>query len=326
MLFITSRTPLKKSPKSQKNRKLEFDLQNTDVSRYEYFCRRHGANDYTEIMAENLFAELKGLPDTTQLLFYIHGFNNNPEDDVFPRAERLEFRINEAADEQLVKVIPIIWPCDDDHALAFADDYWDDQKASKLAGMMYARLFGKFDRWRKAKPQVDIPCLKRINILAHSMGNNVLQHAINEWAQDSGKIMPQWFRNIFMVAADVENQTLEPGQIGQYIPDSARNVAVYFANDDFAMPASKVANIKNLILSRRLGMTGPESMNKISNKVIAVDCDDFNNSIDKPKGHSYFIEGGSIVSPCIKHMTNAIKTGRVEHTNRRHNLAKPAGL
>jgi len=326
MLFITSRTP-KQSARSKNNRTLTFDMQNTDVSRFMYFCQRNDENEYTEIGSKNFFNELKNLPQETQILFYIHGFNNLPESDVFPRAKRLEERLNEVGHGAIVKVIPLIWPCDDDSIIAFADDYWDDHRASKIAGQLYARLLGKFDSWRKDKEQIQVPCLKRINLLAHSMGNNVLQHAISEWSQNQGGIMPQLFRNIFMVAADVKNETLEKGETGQYISDSARNVVVYYANDDFAMPASKVANIKNLTLSRRLGMTGPESLRKTDKNVIEVDCDDFNNSIDKPKGHSYFIEKNStIVSPCIKHMADAIKIGRVEHTNRKHRLNRPAGL
>ncbi len=79
-----------------------------------------------------------------------------------------------------------------------------------------------------------------------------------------------------MAAADVVNETLEPGQEGQHISPAARNVVVYYAADDLAMRASKIGNIANQIASRRLGHTGPENMDKVENNVYALDCDDFN--------------------------------------------------
>jgi esterase/lipase superfamily enzyme len=207
----------------------------------------------------------------------------------------------------------------------FIDDYWDDQRASDMSGMAFSRMLGKFDVWRSSKENMASPCLKRINVLAHSMGNRVLRNALRYWVEnDAQGQMPMLFRNIFMVAADVVNHTLEPGEEGQYIPDAARNVITYFANDDLAMPASKLANLKNRTVSRRLGMTGPEDLDKTPKNVYEVDCDDFNNSFDKPKGHSYFLEDeNGAISPMLEHMVKAIKTGRVDPADRSIVLKKP---
>ncbi|WP_394200566.1 alpha/beta hydrolase [Shewanella waksmanii] len=146
------------------------------------------------------------------------------------------------------------------------------------------------------------------------MGNRVLKNALQHWAQKhSAGNMPQLFRNTFMIAADVRNEVLEQDQPGRYIVDSSRNILVYFANDDLSMPASKLANIRNKTLSRRLGMTGPEKLSRLPKKVYEIDCDDFNNRLDL-KGHSYFLtnKSGTVVSPIIKHMADAIDGGRVK--------------
>ena len=84
------------------------------------------------------------------------------------------------------------------------------------------------------------------------MGNRVLRGTLESWARDYGAIQGV-FRNIFMVAADVVNETLEKNNSGQYIPSACRNLTVYYASDDFALRSSKVANLKNKIVSRRLG-------------------------------------------------------------------------
>ena len=328
MLFVTNRTP-KQSAKSKLNRKLSFDNQNTAVSQYLYFCERTAANEYTEIKSEGFFHRLKTLScSNTQILFYIHGFNNTMEREIFPNAVTLQ-RLCDEYQPNLVEVVPLIWPCDDDHALAFADDYWDDQDAADASGAAFARLLGKFDHWRREQQQQTEPCLRRINVLAHSMGNRVLKNALYAWSQKhvAGN-MPQLFRNIFMLAADVENETLEKDQEGRFIVDAARNVVVYFANDDLAMPASKLANLKNKTVSRRMGMTGPEDLSKLPKKVHEVDCDEFNNTFDL-KGHSYFLskvvtdDNGltrESVSPVIEHMCAAITNGRIKPEVRSHVL------
>lgn len=326
MLFATNRTPTQ-SAKSKKNRKISFSMQNTSVSQDMYFCRRLAPDDYIEIGSQQFFQELKELHKNTQILFYIHGFNNLGEADIFPNAETIQNMFDEVSPE-LVHIVPLIWPCDDDSAIAFLDDYWDDQRASRASGDSFARMFGLFDDWRKKEALKESPCTRRMNVIAHSMGNRVLRNAISSWVKyDMGGNMPQLFRNVFMVAADVVNHTLEYKEKGRYIPDSARNVVVYYANDDLAMPASKVANLKNMTVSRRLGMTGPESMSetRLARNVYEVDCDDFNNSWGDSKGHTYFLRNKKgVISPVIHHMIAAIDGGRVTPNSRHHTLEKPS--
>jgi esterase/lipase superfamily enzyme len=326
MLFATNRTPTQ-SARSKKGRKIGFSMQNTSVSQDMYFCRRNGIDDYVEIGNKAFFQALKDLDEKTQILFYIHGFNNLGEADVFPNAEILQGMFDELS-PGLVYIVPLIWPCDDDAAIAFMDDYWDDQRASRASGDSFARMLGLFDNWRKEEANQPNPCTRRMNVLAHSMGNRVLRNAISSWVKyDMGGNMAQIFRNVFMIAADVVNHTLEHKENGRYIPDSARNVVVYYANDDLAMPASKIANLKNMTVSRRLGMTGPESMsdNRLAQNVYKVDCDNFNNSWGDKKGHTYFLrDKRGKISPVIFHMIAAIDGGRVKPAERKHILKKPA--
>ncbi len=316
MLFVTNRTP-RQSARSRVNRKISFNYQNTAVSQFLYFCERKSPGEYVEILSRNFFARLKSdLPPETQLLLYIHGFNCNMEPDVFAEATALQ-QLMDQNSPGLVHVVPLIWPCDDDSAMAFADDYWDDQDAADASAPAFTRLVGKFDDWRRARPQQEEPCLRRINILAHSMGNRVLQKTLRHWAQNhtiGGA--PQLFRNVFMIASDTENESLEKGRDGEHIVESSRNVLVYYANDDLAMPASKVANIRNKALSRRLGMTGPADIEKLPKKVYEIDCDDFNGMFDW-RGHNYFLQDKSgLISPIIGHMKQAISTGRVSPAQR----------
>ena len=114
------------------------------------------------------------------------------------------------------------------------------------------------------------------------------------------------------MAADIVNETLERNNYGRLVSHASRNVSVYYATDDLALRSSKISNLKSKVASRRLGHTGPEDMSKVSTNVYAIDCDNFNNRYDPPKGHSYFLEDESGEPGAVfEHMCNTIQTGRV---------------
>ncbi len=319
MLFVTnrrfsegpSRTP--SSEDTPAPRDVTFDLGNTEPGSSVSFCCRIGGTIYgghtdKEIYCHNFFQHLKN-DSAKQILLYIHGFNNLPERDIFPRAIALQ-KMCDQVKQDMVRVVPMIWPCDND--LGIIKDYWDDQQAADASACGFARIFGKFLQWRDSQSETGDPCYKRINILAHSMGNRVLRDALERWTHDYGAV-PGVFRNIFMIAADVVNETLELDKPGQYISAACRNVTVYFANDDLALRASKVSNLRNKVLSRRLGHTGPEDMAKVASNVYAIDCDDFNNTVDPPIGHAYFLtDKAGQVSLVFHHIMRSIQTGRID--------------
>ena len=318
MLFITNRR-FKQGPSASvpdgapapPPRKVDFDLDDSEPASAVHFCERTSKKTYREIYSDPFMQHLKASDgkQLRQLLLYIHGFDNLPERHIFPRARKLQ-KLCDDAQPGKFEVVPLIWPCDNDRGII--KDYWDDQKAADASAAGFSRILGKFLTWRDRQADDESPCYMRINIIAHSMGNRVLRGALESWARDYGAVQGV-FRNIFMVAADVVNETLERGNGGQYIPSACRNLTVYYANDDLALRSSKISNLKNKIVSRRLGHTGPEDMAKVPKNVYAIDCDDFNNTIDKPTGHTYFLrDGKGKPSPVFNHMMRSMLTGRVD--------------
>ena len=140
---------------------------------------------YVELLSAPFFSRLRRSP-RQQILFFLHGYNCQPELPVFPDAERLQ-RLCDALAPGLVEVVPLLWPCDDDFGLVL--DYFDDQRAADASGLAFARVLGKFMGWRDAVDRSE-PCLKHVNILAHSMGNRVLRGALAGWAHDYGPCPP----------------------------------------------------------------------------------------------------------------------------------------
>lgn len=329
MLFVTNRvleqglTPLPTGDEEFRlARSVNFVLDNNQAEQSFYCCRRTGPYGYTEIGSANLFDELKAL-NADQILFFIHGFSTQPEA-AFEQAENLQSLLDAlhqvssrgTGKSPKIAVIPLIWPCDNDFGRV--KDYFDDQKAADASGLAYMRLLQKFLSWREENSTLDNPCLKRVNVIAYSMGNRVLRSALHL----SSKYYPQsgltlLFRNVFMAAADVVNETLEAGETGGVIPPMSRNVVVYYAADDLALRASKVASISSSNASRRLGHTGPERMSKVAKNVYAIDCDDFNNEYD-PLGHQYFLDDpqSGDAGLLLRHAWICMRTGRVPVTSR----------
>lgn len=312
MLFITNRIPDQnlKSPMNRKRevreRRWTFDLDQNASAGSVFFCEAGPDGEHTEIGSKTMFARLRD-NGARQVLLFVHGFNN-PPGLALETAHRLQ-GLCDALDPGEVEVIALIWPTDND--LGILKDYWDDQRAADASGPDFARVLGKFISWRAEKDGP--PCLKRINVLAHSMGSRVLRSALWNWNRyDLQDGVPMLFRNVFLAAADVVNETLETGHSGELIVHSARNVVVYHAADDLALRASKVVNARNRIASRRLGHTGPEDISRTLPNVFSLDCDDFAMTYDRNDGHTYFLEdekGGP--GRVFNHMFYTIRDGRV---------------
>jgi esterase/lipase superfamily enzyme len=297
MLFITNRA-LEQSLRSRRNRRVSFDMDNNEPQASVFFCEKH-EDGMTEIMSEPFLDRLRD-SKVKEILIYVHGFNNTP-DSAFEAGGKLQKRCDEMAKGDYL-VLPLIWP--NGAKPGIVRDYYDDQDRADGSSIAYARTLAMFLDWR-AQHDNEAGCLKRINLLSHSMGNRVSVKTLERW-RERGAALPRVFRNVFLVAADVPNEVLERGEPGQALVDAARTVTVYHADDDLALRASKVANVRNRELTRRLGHTGPEDMNRTPSHVFSVDCNDFNHAEDPGAGHNYF------TGTAFSHMMFTLKTGRVD--------------
>jgi esterase/lipase superfamily enzyme len=306
MLFISNKT----ITGSDKN--TEFLAENV-ISNHLYYCEL-GAKNKFEIIGSKLFMKTLKEHKHKEILFYIHGFNNQP-DTVFKNAKALQHVFDNA--NLSVLVVPFVWPCDDDFGIV--QDYWDDQDSAESSGRFFSRSISKLLNWQESNQ--DDPCMKRMHMLSHSMGNRVLMKMLDHWRKHvSGGQMPYLFTNVFMLAADIPNESLEKYQEGHCITMASRRVHCFYANDDLAMSASKVSNIKNRVFTRRLGHTGPERMGKTPDNVFVVNCDSFNNKFDL-SGHTYFLpsnEGNN--PPALDHIISVIKRKSIGLTQKKITL------
>lgn len=319
MLFITCK-PIEEASPGMGTGLKAFVLDADSANNQLYYCDHKGTMGDKEVFLElGSLKFMKALREDPhkQILFYLHGFNNQPADVMYQGNLLQKLMDMNAPNECLV--IPIIWPCGD--KTGFVRDYWDDQKSADMSGYPLSRALSLFVQWQHQNRRDDVPCTKFMNIMAHSMGNRVLKEAMYIWGHyDSFKKVPMLFRNIFMVAADVTCDTLQLDQKGSYITYATKNTIVYYAGDDRALQGSKLINIENRQITKRLGHAGPSpSSYKVPN-VYGVDCDRVNSEYD-PLGHTYFINAAAVAAKengklnkndggdVFNHMLDCITTG-----------------
>lgn len=97
MLFITNRVVKTPNNRRRLPRSIRFDLNDVSPRHLLSFCERSGRDDYQEIGSPNFLDELRE-SNAEQILLYIHGFNNQPERDIFPRTEVLQELLDGQAD------------------------------------------------------------------------------------------------------------------------------------------------------------------------------------------------------------------------------------
>lgn len=310
MFFLTNRA-FHEGNKTSEMRKVTFDLDNNEAPQSIYFCWRDDAKKaYVELGSDNFMKAMRKSA-YRQILFYIHDSTQFPEEDIFPAAELLQ-KMFDAQDKGLVEVVPVIWPCD--NGMTSLKDFHEDQISAESSGVAFARAFEKFLVWRESVKRGDAPCLKRLSVLAHSMGTRVLRQTFSCWARYHRKgQVPLIMRNVFLMAPDLFNECLESDREGRYICHASRNVLVYYAADDRNLGTGSVGSLGADSASRRLGHTGPEHLSLTPKNVFMIDCDDVNNKYDRPNGHTYFMqdEKGD-PGKVFLHMYDTLKKGRVQ--------------
>lgn len=312
MFFITNRAK-KKGVASKFGRPFEFDLKDNTAGQSVYFCEALADGSLLELGSPVFFQRLRDASYEHYVLL-IHGFNVDPHG-ALEQARHFQHLLDRRKPGRF-GVISLLWPCDDDFGII--QDYFDDQMAADASGLAFARVLAKFIGWQQEQEAF---CPKRISVLAHSMGARVLRNALTNWASDMGSTnrVPYLFKFVFLVAPDIVNESLEYERQGYLMTQAASQVGVYYASDDLALRGSKVANLVNRVVSRRLGHTGPENWERTPQNVVAIDCNAINLLYDPPRGHGYFLYNangpvGNQPGMVFEHLYHTLITGRLSLT------------
>jgi hypothetical protein len=241
--------------------------------------------------SQAMFEELKtAMMAANDVLIYIHGFNVSWSDAV-ASALALQESLNQSdpgKPDQKVMVVLFSWPSDG-KALPYVS-YMSDRAEAKASGAAVGRGFLKArDFLFKVRTLdargLDIACGQDLHLLCHSMGNYVLQCALERMAENTpGNSFPRIFAHIFMCAPDVDDNVLEDGQPLGSLHELAQNVTVYSNKGDVAVFISHYTKGN----PERLGHNGPAHPALLHNKDHSVSCTPIVTGFVE---HSYYQDG-----------------------------------
>ncbi|HEX7137118.1 MAG TPA: alpha/beta hydrolase [Vicinamibacterales bacterium] len=200
-------------------------------------------------------ASVVGRTQERQLLLFVHGYNVSFDDAVY-RTAQLAFDLN-------FQGAPVLysWPSNAATLRYVADS---DHSLSTLAS--FERFLIELSRQSGART---------IHVIAHSMGNNALVHALAELAATPPP-RPH-FREIIMAAPDVDRR--EFLRLADAFQSSADHVTLYAASNDRAIGASDT-----LHGDPRVGDANPMFLRK------GIDSIDASDIIKGFLKHSYFAD------------------------------------
>lgn len=241
--------------------------------------------------SQAMFAELQAaMQATNDVLVYIHGFNVTWNEAV-ASALALQESLNQpdaGRPVQQVLVVLFTWPSDG-KALPYVS-YKSDRSEARASGAAVGRALLKLRdflikvRTLDARGR-DVACGQELHLLCHSMGNFVLQSALERMDEHTpGTSFPRLFEHIFMCAPDVDDNALEPGQALGALHELAMHVTVYYNRGDVAMYISDYTKGN----PERLGHNGAARPAQLHNKVHQVDCSAIVTGLVE---HSYYQDG-----------------------------------
>lgn len=211
------------------------------------------------------------LRDTgADLLILLHGFGSTLQDSL-ERAAQLKVAWGTPA--RPLEVAVFSWPSDGRTLLprlssGFRLAYFNDRSDAEASREAISRALRRLVDYFRRLPEEEA-CGRRMHLVAHSMGNYALRHALQSFARDYRPgAMPRLFENIFLMAADEDDDAFEePRKFGR-LPELASAVHVYFASNDLALTISDATKSN----PDRLGSTGPRTLSDLPRKVVLVDC------------------------------------------------------
>ncbi len=216
--------------------------------------------------------------DKIDVIGLIHGYASDIET-ALARAAELKDKYRVAGREPHVFVFS--WPSDG--AMAPFLSYYSDRDDARASGQAIARAFLKLRDFLIELGR-DRHCEQSIHLVAHSMGNYALRHAIQAIRSQLAGQLPRLLDNVFLMAADEDDDAFEHDYKLRLLPELARAVHVYFTPGDRAL----VISDRTKRNPDRLGSLGPRIRENIPRKITLIDCRDVDSSKGDLSNHQYY--------------------------------------
>lgn len=179
-------------------------------------------------------------------------------------------------------------------------DYRMDAADSEIAGRALAKVLLRWQNYLENKKSRELA--GKFHLIAQSMGNQVLKHALNFLNHHEGVLFNWQLNEVILTAPDVEKQVFETEQAFDILPYLCDRIHVYGQKKDLALKLSSIVwTLLNKKLSHRLGQgygkqeIAPDIDNLFVSDVTLATKKDFQKIKDEIVQHWYFITSKLVV-------------------------------
>ncbi len=219
----------------------------------------------TQRMFYELYKDMSSVKDRSDVMIFIHGYAYDFDDELKAIIDLKKIFIDNA-NSPVEHILFISWPAS---GSIVPLTYFDDKASSINSGTSLMRLFYFYTQFLKdIFSNRDLaPCNQRIHLMAHSMGNRVLQSML--YSLKSENIL-RVIDQVLLLNSDVSYKVFEDSEDSfNKLPLLANRISIYLNRKDVILGISQFT--KN-ILTPRLGKNGPGNIDRFKDIVSVIDC------------------------------------------------------
>lgn len=238
----------------------------------------------TQRMFYELYKNMSSTKDRSDVLIFIHGYLYDFDDELKAILDLKKIFIDNPA-SPVEHILFVSWPAS---GSIIPMSYFDDKASSINSGTSLMRLFYFYTQFLKdIFSNRDLaPCNQRIHIMAHSLGNRVLQSMLYSLKREN---ILRVIDQVLLLNADVSYKVFEDSEDSyNKLPLLANRISIYLNRQDTVLGISQFT--KN-ILTPRLGKNGPSDLGHYKDIVSIIDCtfvkDDLLNSFKYEVGNHW---------------------------------------
>ncbi len=219
----------------------------------------------TQRMFYELYKNMSSTKERSDVMIFIHGYAYDFDDELKAIIDLKKIFVDNPA-SPVEHILFISWPASGNIVPL---TYFDDKASSINSGTSLMRLFYFYTQFLKdIFSNRDLaPCQQRIHIMAHSMGNRVLQSMLYSLKKEN---ILRVIDQVLLVNSDVSYKVFEDSEDSfSKLPLLANRISVYLNRKDVILGISQFT--KN-ILTPRLGKNGPSNIEHLKDVVSIIDC------------------------------------------------------
>lgn len=211
--------------------------------------------------------------DQKHLALFVHGYNVDWKD-AARRYEQISSSMFDGEGGLGLSVL-FTWPSNGRPTDYLADRADARRCAGDLADVLYALYEWLLEKQKAAAEDPKKACRAKTSVIAHSMGNYLLQNAMHTaWTRANRPLLVSLVNQCVMVAADVDNDIFGSGEsqtdgAGEGIANLSYRVTALYTGRDTVLGVS--AGLKHFG-KRRLGRSGLDASLPKPDNVWQVDC------------------------------------------------------